>query len=60
MLILDLEQKDNGARWKNKFDSTYLEEITQRSGVPQKYQAFLRLLKLAINNSEGIMIDILA
>jgi hypothetical protein len=43
-----VEQKDDGARWRGDFTSRYIEDITTKTGNFKKYGVFLKMLLAAI------------
>jgi coiled-coil domain-containing protein 61 len=59
-LLLLIEEKESGKRWRGDFSSQYIEEITQKTGNFKKFVVFVRMLMTAIeNSSESVFIDLL-
>jgi coiled-coil domain-containing protein 61 len=60
ILSIVIEQKDSGNRWKNSFNATYIEEITQKTGNAKKFNVFVKMLFSSISgSSDHVFLDIL-
>jgi coiled-coil domain-containing protein 61 len=59
-MFAEIEQKDNGHRWKNSFSAVFLEDLTQKTGNFKKFPVFVKMLLSSIQkNSESVYLDIL-
>eukprot|EP00899_Mesostigma_viride_P014638 jgi/Mesvir1/23175/Mv22647-RA.1 len=59
-LCIEVEQKDNGYRWRGDFTSRYIEDITQKTGNFKKYNVFVKMLLTALTeSSESVFVDLL-
>mmetsp|Transcript_32331 Transcript_32331/g.55957 ORF Transcript_32331/g.55957 Transcript_32331/m.55957 type:complete len:495 (+) Transcript_32331:334-1818(+) len=57
---ISIEEKDTGKRWRGEFLSTYIEDITQKTGNFKKFPLFLKMLASSLEGSvEAVVADIL-
>jgi len=60
VLSVEVEDVDDGKRWRAKFASRFIEEITQRTGNAKKFDIFVRMLLSAVaQESDSVYIDVL-
>ena len=60
MLSIEVEQKQEGLRWRGDFTSRYIEDITTKTGNFKKFGVFHKMLVAAVvDQSESVFIDLL-
>ena len=60
MLSIEVEQKQEGLRWRGDFTSRYIEDITTKTGNFKKFGVFHKMLVAAVvEESESVFIDLL-
>ncbi len=60
-LFIEVEEKLTGELWRGEFPARYIEDITAKTGVPKKFQEFVRMVLRSLKAQEGdsVYIDIL-
>lgn len=59
-LAIEVEHAEDGRRWRSKFPTRFIEEITQRTGNAKKFDIFVRMLLSALaQESEAVYLDVL-
>lgn len=59
-LCVEVEQKDDGSRWRGDFTMRYVEDITAKTGNYKKYAVFVKMLLTAITEeSDSVFVDLL-
>ena len=57
---MEVEEKLTGKIWKGDFQSKYIEDITTKTGVPKKFNIFVKMLIQALKGgNEQVCIDLL-
>jgi hypothetical protein len=60
ILVLEAEQRSNGARWIGEFSAKYIEEMSLKTGNFKKFSLFVKMLSSALSKaSETVFIDLL-
>jgi len=60
VLSVEVEDVEDGKRWRAKFAARFIEEITQRTGNAKKFDVFVRMLLSAVaQESDSVYIDVL-
>ena len=60
ILIIEAEQRSNGARWTGEFSAKYVEEMSLKTGNFKKFTLFIKMLSSALSkSSEHVFIDLL-
>ena len=58
--LRQVEQKDDGERWRGDFTARYVEDITTKTGSFKKYGVFLKMLLAAVvDDSDSVFVDLL-
>eukprot|EP00794_Sanderia_malayensis_P020309 gene20309-22306_t len=59
-LHIEIENEDNGNKWRGKFDSQYVEELTHKTGNFKQFNIFCSMLESALRKtSESVMLDLM-
>jgi len=59
-LSIEVEHAEDGRRWRSKFASRFIEEITQRTGNAKKFDVFVRMMLSALaQESDAVYLDVL-
>ena len=61
-LYVEVEQINNGYKWKNQFINSYVEEMTSKTGNFKTFDKFCRMIYSALksNNNGTVFIDLLS
>lgn len=59
-LYVEVEEKLTGSLWKGDFQAKYIEDITTKTGVPKKFNVFVKMLIQALKSgNDQVCIDLL-
>merc|ERR1712070_1342405 len=59
-VIIEVERKSDGNRWRGNFAARYIEEITHKTGNFKKFPVFLKMLSSSLTQeSDSVFIDLL-
>ncbi|CDW82093.1 UNKNOWN [Stylonychia lemnae] len=59
-LYVEVEEKLTGNIWKGDFQAKYIEDIANKTGVPKKFNVFVKMLIQALRSqNESVCIDLL-
>lgn len=58
-LVIEAEQKSNGARWFGQFSPQSLEQLTRKTGNFKRFPVFVKMLSTALSRtSESVFVEL--
>jgi len=59
-LLVEVEAREDGARWRGEFTARYVEDITAKTGNYKRFAVFAKMLRTAVcEEHESVFVDLL-